>query len=100
MSILDLGVNGWRAFWSNIMAPGAIGLYAAVFAVALLLGFAFRREAGALMVAARVAAFMLAFVFLTGVAGALGVDLHHLDPIVEWLLRELQFPFLPAQGGA
>lgn len=93
MSIADLGITGWKAFWANIMAPGAVGLYIVVLIVALLVGFAFRREASALMVGARVCAFMLAFVLLVGFLGVLGVNLQALTPALNWLLVQIQAPF-------
>lgn len=98
MSILDIGVGGWRAFWANVTAPGSMGLYIAVLIIAVLVGFAFRRESSAVMIGARIIAFMMAFVMLIGFIGVLGVDMTAFTPMVDWVLREIQAPFYIQQA--
>lgn len=93
MSILDLGVNGWRAFWSNTTAPGAFGIYFIVLIIALLLGVAFHREQSMLMVGVRCVCALMAAVMIIGVIGVLGLDLNGLSPVINWFLTQIQAPF-------
>ena len=93
MSILNLGVDGWRAFWNNVTAPGAWGVYLLIIAISLLAGFAVHRETGALGLGLRACAALMCAVLVTGVIGVLGVDMNGLTPAVNWLLEQIQAPF-------
>lgn len=93
MSILNLGVNGWRAFWNNVTAPGAFGIYFIVLIIALLIGVALRREASMFMVGVRVVCALMAAVMIIGVIGVLGIDLNRLSPAINWFLTQIQAPF-------
>lgn len=93
MSILDLGVDGWRAFWSNVTAPGAWGVYLLVLAISLLAGFAVHRESSAVMLGLRVCSALMCAVLVMGVIGILGVDMNGLTPAINWLLEQVQAPF-------
>lgn len=92
MSFLDLGVTGWRAFWANVTAPGAIGLYLAILAVGLLAGFAFRRAVSMVTTALRVVSFVMALALVNDLLGALDIDLTGLTPALNWLLAQIQAP--------
>ena len=93
MSFLDLGVTGWRAFWANVTAPGAIGLYLAILAIGLLAGFAMRRTVSLVTSALRVVSLAMAVALVNGLLGAVGIDLTGLTPVLNWLLRQIQAPF-------
>ncbi|MBT1161765.1 hypothetical protein [Bifidobacterium sp. SO1] len=93
MSILDLGTNGWRAFWSNTTAPGAFGIYFLVLIVSLLIGVAFHSERSMLMLGIRAVCAVMAAVMIVGVIGVLGLNLNGLTPVINWFLTQIQAPF-------
>lgn len=96
MSITDIATQGWRLFWSNILAPASLGLFAAILIGCLLAGFAFRRTLSALSFALRAGASLLAAILLIGFLGVLGVNMNGLTPLVNWLLGIVQAPlYLP-----
>lgn len=92
MSIVDIGVTGWRAFWSSVTAPGAFGVYFIVLMIALLVGFAFNRTQSALSMGLRVLALLLSAIMIMGVMGVLGLNMNGLTPIINWLLEQVQAP--------
>lgn len=92
MSIVDIGVTGWRAFWSSVTAPGAFGVYFIVLMVALLVGFAFNRTQSALSMGLRVLALLLSAIMIMGVLGVLGLNMTGLTPMINWLLEQVQAP--------
>lgn len=89
MSIVDIGVTGWRAFWSSVTAPGAFGVYFIVLMIALLVGFAFNRAQSALSMGLRVLALLLSAIMIMGV---LGLNMTGLTPAINWLLEQVQAP--------
>lgn len=89
MSIVDIGVTGWRAFWSSVTAPGAFGVYFIVLMIALLVGFAFNRTQSALSMGLRVLALLLSAIMIMGV---LGLNMTGLTPAINWLLEQVQAP--------
>lgn len=92
MSIVDIGVTGWRAFWSSVTAPGAFGVYFIVLMIALLVGFAFNRAQSALSMGLRVLALLLSAIMIMGVMGVLGLNMTGLTPMINWLLEQVQAP--------
>lgn len=90
MSIVDIGVTGWRAFWSSVTAPGAFGVYFIVLMIALLVGFAFNRAQSALSMGLRVLALLLSAIMIMGVLGVLGLNMTGLTPAINWLLEQVQ----------
>lgn len=92
MSIVDIGVTGWRAFWSSVTAPGAFGVYFIVLMIALLVGFAFNRTQSALSMGLRVLALLLSAIMIMGVMGVLGLNMTGLTPAINWLLEQVQAP--------
>ena len=92
MSIVDIGVTGWRAFWSSVTAPGAFGVYFIVLMIALLVGFAFDRTRSALSMGLRVLALLLSAIMIMGVLGVLGLNMTGLTPAINWLLEQVQAP--------
>ena len=90
MSIVDIGVTGWRAFWSSVTAPGAFGVYFIVLMIALLVGFAFNRTQSALSMGLRVLALLLSAIMIMGVLGVLGLNMTGLTPAINWLLEQVQ----------
>lgn len=92
MSIVDIGVTGWRAFWSSVTAPGAFGVYFIVLMIALLVGFAFNRAQSALSMGLRVLALLLSAIMIMGVLGVLGLNMTGLTPMINWLLEQVQAP--------
>lgn len=92
MSIVDIGVTGWRAFWSSVTAPGAFGVYFIVLMIALLVGFAFNRTQSALSMGLRVLALLLSAIMIMGVLGVLGLNMTGLTPMINWLLEQVQAP--------
>lgn len=92
MSILDIGVGGWRAFWTSVTAPGAFGIYFLVLILGLLIGFAFNRTQSGLTVALRVVALLLSVVMIIGVMGVLGLSVAAWTPAINWMLEQIQAP--------
>lgn len=92
MSIVDIGVTGWRAFWSSVTAPGAFGVYFIVLMIALLVGFAFNRAQSALSMGLRVLALLLSAIMIMGVLGVLGLNMTGLTPAINCLLEQVQAP--------
>lgn len=92
MSIVDIGVTGWRAFWSSVTAPGAFGIYFIILIAAILIGFAFNRTASAFQIGLRIVALMLSVVMIFGALGVLGLSLTGLTPAINWFLAQIQAP--------
>ena len=87
MSISNLAVTGWRAFWANVLSPATLSISIAFLVVAFLLSFAFSRMMGAMNYALRAA-----LVLVIGFLGALGIDLSSSGPVVNWFLNLIQAP--------
>ena len=92
MSFSDIAASGWKAFWSNLLAPGTVGLFIALAVVCLLLGFAFRRTMSGLQFALRAGSGRLACILLGGFLGILGVNMNALTPAINWLLEQIHAP--------
>lgn len=92
MSFSDIAASGWKAFWSNLLAPGTVGLFIALAVICLLLGFAFRRTMSGLQFALRAGSALLAFILLVGFLGILGVNMNALTPAINWLLEQIHAP--------
>ena len=92
MSFSDIAASGWKAFLSNLLAPGTVGLFIALAVVCLLLGFAFRRTMSGLQFALRAGSALLAFILLVGFLGILGVNMNALTPAINWLLEQIHAP--------
>lgn len=96
MSITTIGADAWKAFWANLLAPGAFGIYLLAIVIVLGFGFAFNRGAGAFNLALRVVAALMSTMLLVGLLGAVGVTLGDWTPILNWLLAQIQAPlYLP-----
>lgn len=93
MSISNLAVTGWRAFWANVLSPATLSISIAFLVVAFLLGFAFSRMMGAMNYALRAIALWAALVLVIGFLSALGIDLSSSGPVVNWFLNLIQAPF-------
>lgn len=98
MSIENLAVLGWRAFWANVWSPAVLSVSIMFLLVAFLLGFAFSRMMGAMNYALRAIALWLAVIFIVGFLGVLGIDLSSSGPVVNWLLNLVQAPFYVPQA--
>lgn len=94
MSLLDLLTHAWRMFWANILNPGSLMLFALVLIIALLAGFAMARTMSAMRAALRAISAVMVFILIYGLLGALGISLHGLAPLGNWLLDLMQAPFI------
>ncbi|MGO5518120.1 hypothetical protein ACTQV2_00685 [Bifidobacterium thermophilum] len=92
MSFADIAASGWKAFWSNLLAPGTIGLFIALAVICLLLGFAFRRTMSGMQFALRAGSALLAFILIVGFLGVLGIDMNALTPAINWVLEQIHAP--------
>ena len=90
MSLLDLLTHAWRMFWANILNPGSLMLFALV----LIAGFAMARTMSAMRAALRAISAVMVFILIYGLLGALGISLHGLAPLGNWLLDLVQAPFI------
>lgn len=98
MSVEDLTVNGWRAFWSQAAGPGMASLLLMILIVAVLLGFATRRMTGAVRLACRIIAGVLAVLVMLGFLGVLGVTSGWLVPFLNNVLELIQAPLYIPEG--
>lgn len=102
MSLKDVLVVAWRAFWANVLSVDSLMVLAFILVVAVLAGVAMGRTMGYVRYAVRAAAAILLVILLIGVLGALGLhwDAGGGSTILGWLNDLVQAPFLPAGGAA